>query len=183
MENENEKEAPITKEEARTLSSLLRESLAVSQHQQSWLDAANRGAALHRLRDERARHGSGFLPVWDYLADLSKLARVSLDSVLAAFQLDSQPVVGSKSAERIAEVLVHIGCPAPQVEKMLRLSFAEVHGYAARPAFAALFRGAQNEDSCDEALRHIEGDYPEELKQELQEVRAAVARVDAAKSA
>ena len=135
---------------------------------------------MHSLREERARHGSGLLPVWDYLADLARLAKVSLDSALAAFELDSQPVVGRKSASRVAEVLVHIGCPVEQVDKLLRLSLADVHGYAARPALAAMFRSAHSEDSYDEALRRIEADYPPELRQELEEIKAAVARVAAA---
>jgi hypothetical protein len=160
--------------EADVLRGLLIESAATREQGQSWLDAANRGHALHLLRQERARYGPVNFPVWEYLAGLARQARITLDAVLAAFELDSPPVVSRLTAGRISKVLSHIGCPLEDTLRMLRLSFAEVHGFTVKGDISVVHRvgSAKETDACEKALRRAEVAYSEELRAELEEQEA-----------
>ena len=156
---------------------LLIQSTATAQHGQSWLDAAHRGHALNLLRRERARHRKVTLPVWEFLAGLASQARISLDKALAAFELDTQPVVSRHSTRKVAEVLEHIGCTAEETYRMIRLSFAEVHASGSMTDLPIAPRGGKETLSisrCEESLKQVEARYPAELRDELGEMKTAV---------
>lgn len=174
MEKWNELDSTESSGQTRIIAELVRETEAVDKYGQRWLDAANRGFALHRLREARARHNKLVLPVWTYLAELAQYARISLDVALAAFELDTQPVVNRASARRIGEVLAHIGCAPANIDRMLRLSFAEAHGYALTPAYARMFRGEERAIADDATLKELESTYPEDLARELAEIQASI---------
>jgi hypothetical protein len=156
---------------------LLGESIVSSEAEQRWLDAAHRGFALARLRQECARYGYVAFPVWEYLASLARASHVTLDAVLAAFDLRSRPVVGRETAERIARVLRRIGCGREQALHMMRLSFAEVHGFSPLPELTTLSRGGaaiQDVDRCEQLLSGTEARYPDVLRSEIEAVGRAV---------
>lgn len=164
-------------EEPDLLDELLIQGVATEPHRQRWLDASLRGQAIHLLQKERARHGYLIFPVWEFLGDLAHNAHVSLDTVLAAFDLDSRPVVSERTAAQIAKVLRRIGCVKRESLQMMRLSFAEVHGFPVRPELMVLWRGKSAEpdvDACERALLRVETDYPDELKAELERIVRAV---------
>ena len=147
---------------SQTVEAVLIQSLAVAEHGQRWLDAAHRGNALHLLREEHARHKPARLPVWEYLAELASQAKISLDAALAAFELETQPVVGRRTAGKVAEMLSRIGCSPEEAVRMIRLSFAEVHGYRVTNELAVAFRDGSGcaERYFDEVLRRTESRYP-----------------------
>jgi hypothetical protein len=161
------------------LANLLVQSIPAAEHGQLWLDAARRGYALSQLRKERVRYGYVALPVWEYLAGLARQAKISLDTALAAFELEAQPVVGHSTAGRIAEVLRQIGCPATEALQMIRLSFGEVHGFSVASELTFAHRaGGKTQDPdtviCEQVLSMAEAQYPVALRAELEAVRTAV---------
>ena len=157
---------------------LLAATMVAVKYDQVWMDRAWEGHSRNLLRKEQLRHEESIFPVWQYLADLAASARISLDAAIAAFGLETKPVVGVATASAISRALRNLGCTAEAALRMIRLSFAEVHGESLMPALLMVKapRGGKISPArvADEELARVESRYPAQLQSELAEIQAAV---------
>jgi RNA polymerase sigma factor (sigma-70 family) len=168
--------APALDEEARIrqANSLRIKNFRAKKKIQRWMETEQQ-TALTKLRQQRVQFGFVAFPVWEYLRDLANQAKISLGSVLAPFGLDSKQPMRARTAPRIASILACLGCPLEEALQMMRLSFAEEHGFSVKAELALARRGGTHTDEsevCERALGHAEVMYSLECSSELEGVIA-----------
>lgn len=133
--------------------------------------SADLAFAIAKLRHERERVGFVPLSLSDYIQGLTKVAGVSLTTVLEQFGIAdlAWPHFGTSGAVARLALTLRIGLR--EILAHVRISYAGQQGFAAVPLLIAHYRSGSTWQShleeCEAALSHVESEYSSDALQEI----------------